>query len=228
MKKERNNDNIFKKSIRNLQIIIKTSISQLISLSVIIIAIIIGIIAVFSIKIPHIEITDESTISFPESYRNFTSIEETYPILERVARELDYVEYVNNWTLKSSINTFPPLTQDIYYELDGRRFYSHMAFYDYYLSRYDQTKDGITNCLDYAVLFYKYARSEGYNVRIIGNDMLGHAFNSVNINGTWVSIEPQAAEIELLVEPYLANHFTDYDPTYDIEIEEKLFFDNFK
>jgi len=59
----------------------------------------------------------------------------------------------------------------------------------------DVNKDGLYNCIDAAVLFYKYYPVRD-KVAIIINvnpktDM-NHLFNAVLINGTWIAIEPQA------------------------------------
>ena len=202
----------------------KMSIIRRICFIVIVFSVIIGIIAIFSIKTPNIIsttdlITDTATKSISNTFRYFTSIEETYQILEKVASELEYIDI---WKPQSTENILY-LTKGNYYELDGRRFYSQMAFIDYLLQKNDQNGDSKINCRDYAELFYKYAQKEGFYVRIIGNSELEHAFNSVNINGTWVSIEPQAAEIGLFVEPYLKNYFSNYDPVFDSIIKGECF-----
>ena len=166
-----------------------------------------------------IRVTANNTTSNSNSYRNFNSIEETYPILERVARELQYSDIP---AMQNSFRRWPALRQGNFYEYDGKRYYSQQALFDYKIqlarswgSRNDQNGDGKINCQDYAELFYKHAKSEGYNVRYVSNSGLNHAFNSVNIIGTWVSIEPQAAEGGLTKRPYLSNSFSNYNSAYD-------------
>ena len=59
----------------------------------------------------------------------------------------------------------------------------------------DVNNDGLINCIDAAVLFYKYFPDKD-NVRIIQNTNkatdMNHLFNSVKIGGAWLTIEPQA------------------------------------
>jgi len=151
---------------------------------------------------------------------NFSSIEETYPILKRVARELDYSDIP---ALQESFKRYDPLLINHYYELDGKKFYSQQDFFNYKIqkaktwgSKNDQNNDGKINCQDYSELFYKYASEAGYHVRYIINSRLNHAFNGVNINGTWVAIEPQAAEDGLNTSPLLSARFPAYNPSYDV------------
>ena len=82
----------------------------------------------------------------------------------------------------------------------------------------DVNRDGLYNCIDAAVLFYKHYPDRS-RVAIILNynpktDM-NHLFNAVLINGKWIAIEPQA---------YAINHRTywmkdvwgyRYDNTYN-------------
>jgi len=59
----------------------------------------------------------------------------------------------------------------------------------------DVNKDGLYNCIDAAVLFYKYYPVRDRVAIIINvNPRTGmnHLFNAVLINGTWIAIEPQA------------------------------------
>jgi hypothetical protein len=157
--------------------------------------------------------------STAKPYRNFSSIRETYPILERVARDLDYSDIQ---ALYNSYKTWKPLPSGYFYTVDGKKFYSQQALLDYKIqkarnwgSRNDQNGDGRINCSDYAELFYKYALEEGYHVRFIINSNLNHAFNGVNINGSWITIEPQAAESGLDRSPLESNRFPDYNSSYD-------------
>jgi hypothetical protein len=59
----------------------------------------------------------------------------------------------------------------------------------------DMTGNGKSNCEDAAILFYMYYPNKK-DVMIYANDNpatgMSHAFNLVNINGTWRGIEPQA------------------------------------
>ena len=60
----------------------------------------------------------------------------------------------------------------------------------------DVNKDGKTNCIDAAVLFYKYyPDKEKVCIEINQNNATGfnHLFNCVLVNGVWRAIEPQAA-----------------------------------
>jgi hypothetical protein len=162
-------------------------------------------------------VIQNNTIAKP--YRNFSSINETYPILEKVARDLEYSDIQ---ALRESHSRYKPLPKNRFYEVDGRKFYSQQAFFDYEIqkatswgSRNDQNGDGEINCMDYAELFYKYALSEGYHVRYISNSNLNHAFNGVNVNGSWITIEPQAAESGLDRSPLVSNRFPNYNPSKD-------------
>ena len=59
----------------------------------------------------------------------------------------------------------------------------------------DVNRDGLYNCIDAAVLFYKYYPVRDKIAIIINvNPKTGmnHLFNAVLINGTWIAIEPQA------------------------------------
>jgi len=59
----------------------------------------------------------------------------------------------------------------------------------------DVNKDGLYNCIDAAVLFYQYYPDRS-KVTIITNvnpnTGMNHLFNAVLINGSWITIEPQA------------------------------------
>ena len=61
----------------------------------------------------------------------------------------------------------------------------------------------------------KYALEEGYHVRYISNSNLNHAFNGVNVNGSWIEIEPQSAESGLNRSPLVSNRFPNYNPAYN-------------
>jgi len=59
----------------------------------------------------------------------------------------------------------------------------------------DVNKDGLYNCIDAAVLFYKYYpdRSKvGIIINVNPKTDFNHLFNAVLINGRWIAIEPQA------------------------------------
>jgi hypothetical protein len=152
--------------------------------------------------------------------RNFSSIEETYPLLRRVAEDLQYSDIE---ALQDSFRKYKPLPANHYYELDGKRFYSNQDLFDYEIqkatewgNKNDQNNDGEINCVDYAELFYKYASDAGYHVRYISNSGLNHAFNQAKIQNEWVSIEPQSAEVGLERRlPLESERFPDYNPMYD-------------
>jgi hypothetical protein len=55
----------------------------------------------------------------------------------------------------------------------------------------DYSGDGLVNCQDAAILFYKYYPDKE-NCGIESNSQMVHAFNVVKINGVWRAIEPQA------------------------------------
>jgi hypothetical protein len=161
-----------------------------------------------------------SNYSSTSSYRNFSSIRETYPILERVARNLQYSDIP---ALYNSARNWEQLPAGHYYERDGYKFYSQPALLEYKIqkaqawgSKNDQNGDGKINCQDYAELFYKYASEAGYHVRYIVNSQLDHAFNAVNVSGYWIAIEPQAAEDDGLDRsPEMSVHWKNYNPSYD-------------
>jgi len=153
-------------------------------------------------------------------YRHFYTIQETYPILTRVARDLDYSDIQ---ALYNSFKNYEPLPKNHYYIEDEKKFYSQQALFDYKIqkakswgNKNDQNGDGEINCMDYAELFYKYASEEGYHVRYISNNRLNHAFNGINVNGSWITIEPQSAESGLERSPLVSARFPDYNPAYDI------------
>jgi hypothetical protein len=153
-------------------------------------------------------------------YRNFSSIEEIYPILRRVARDLEYSDIQ---ALQESHSRYSPLPENHYYAVDGKKFYTQQDLFNYQIqqakswgSKNDQNNDGEINCMDYAELFYKYTLNEGYHVRYMSNDNLNHAFNGVNVNGSWITIEPQAAESGLDRSPLVSKRFPNYNPAYDI------------
>jgi hypothetical protein len=56
----------------------------------------------------------------------------------------------------------------------------------------DVNGDGLTNCIDAAVLFYQYWPGDKDDICIELNDGIWHAFNCVFINGVWRAVEPQA------------------------------------
>jgi hypothetical protein len=61
--------------------------------------------------------------------------------------------------------------------------------------RTDVNRDGLYNCIDAAVLFYKhYPDRSKASIIINVNPKTGmnHLFNAVLINGSWIAIEPQA------------------------------------
>jgi transglutaminase/protease-like cytokinesis protein 3 len=151
--------------------------------------------------------------------RNFSSIQETYPLLRRVAEDLQYSDLK---ALQDSFRKYKPLPTGYYYELYGKKFYSNQDLFDYKIQRAkewgnknDQNNDGEINCEDYAELFYKYASDAGYKVRYIVNSNLNHAFNQVRIQNEWVAIEPQSAEDGLGRLPLESTRFPAYNPMYD-------------
>jgi hypothetical protein len=59
----------------------------------------------------------------------------------------------------------------------------------------DVNSDGLYNCIDAAVLFYKYYPDRNRVAIIINKNQstdMHHLFNAVLINGVWRAIEPQA------------------------------------
>ena len=59
----------------------------------------------------------------------------------------------------------------------------------------DMNRDGLTNCIDAAVTFYKwYPDKNNVCIMLNVNDATGmnHLFNCVRIDGVWIAIEPQA------------------------------------
>jgi hypothetical protein len=154
-----------------------------------------------------------------EISRNLSSIEDTYPLLRKVAEDLQYSDLV---ALQASFSTYRALPAGHFYEIDGKRFYSNQDLFDYKIqkakewgSKNDQNGDGEINCQDYAELFYKYASDAGYPVRYIVNSGLNHAFNQVKIQNEWISIEPQSAETGLNRPPLESVRFPAYNPRYD-------------
>jgi hypothetical protein len=149
-----------------------------------------------------------------------SSIEDIYPLLIRVAEDLQYSDIP---ALQTSFNRYKPLAEGHFYEMDGKRFYSNQELFDFKIqlaqewgSRNDQNGDGVINCEDYAELFFTYASSAGYPVRYITNSSLNHAFNQVKIQNEWISIEPQSAETGLNRPPLESVRFPNYNPAYDV------------
>lgn len=61
--------------------------------------------------------------------------------------------------------------------------------------RTDVNRDGLHNCIDAAVLFYKHYPEKSRVAIIINVNLktgMNHLFNAVLINGSWISVEPQA------------------------------------
>jgi hypothetical protein len=151
--------------------------------------------------------------------RNFSSIGETYPLLRRVAEDLQYSDLE---ALHESFRKWESLPKGHFYELGGKRFYSNQDLFHYEIqkakewgNKNDQNGDGEINCQDYAELFYKYASGAGYHVRYVVNNGLNHAFNQVKIQNEWVAIEPQSAESGLDRLPLVSVRFPGYNPVYD-------------
>jgi hypothetical protein len=65
-----------------------------------------------------------------------------------------------------------------------------------FANKVDVNGDGLTNCIDAAVLFYQYWPGDKDDVCIEVNDNdntdMHHAFNCVKVDGVWRAIEPQA------------------------------------
>jgi hypothetical protein len=161
-----------------------------------------------------------NTSRAPGAPKNLSSIEDLYPLLRRVAENLQYSDLA---ALQDSFSRQGPLPAGHFYEIDGNRFYSNQDLFDYKIkkarewgSRNDQNGDGEINCQDYAELFYKYASEAGYPVRYISNSPLNHAFNQVKIQNEWISIEPQSAETGLTRSPLESVRFPNYNPAYDV------------
>jgi len=59
----------------------------------------------------------------------------------------------------------------------------------------DVNRDGLTNCIDAAVLFYQYYPDKNkvcIELNVNKRTDMNHLFNCVLIDGNWVAIEPQA------------------------------------
>ncbi|WP_461248456.1 hypothetical protein, partial [Treponema sp. R6D11] len=76
--------------------------------------------------------TSSNTGSTHSVTGNFTSIEEIYPILERVANELQYSDIP---ALQKSFNNWKPLSPNSFYEYNGLKFYSQQSLMDYKLQQ---------------------------------------------------------------------------------------------
>ena len=77
----------------------------------------------------------------------------------------------------------------------------------------DVNGDGLMNCIDCAVVFYR-AWPDKSTVRIIHNRPLNHLFNSVYINGRWITVEPQRRDGSMA-------GWTNYDPRWDVNETDK-------
>jgi len=66
--------------------------------------------------------------------------------------------------------------------------------YDIVTKKVDVNGDGLQNCIDASVLFYKYFPDKDrvcIEVNYNPNNGFNHAFNCVKMNGVWRAIEPQ-------------------------------------
>ena len=82
----------------------------------------------------------------------------------------------------------------------------------------DVNRDGLTNCIDAAVTFYKYYPDKSkvcIEINVNPKTGMNHLFNCVYTNGVWKAIEPQS---------YYSNHINylmweawgnEYDNTYN-------------
>jgi predicted transglutaminase-like cysteine proteinase len=129
------------------------------------------------------------------------------PILAEVAKTLEYndVEGIGNWVYSESV-TDAQLGSAIR-EMRNIRTIN------------DQNNDSIINCTDFAILFYKLASGAGFDVKMMANIQLKHAFNAVRrIDGTWETIEPQAGNGGRII---MSNAWKNYDPAYDEEVTDE-------
>jgi len=127
------------------------------------------------------------------------------PILKRVADELEYndINGIENWYDSPNVS-------DAQLGRTMRKFRATPTVND-------QNNDGVINCQDYAILFYKYADKAGFYVRRVSNSnsQLNHRFNAIRRDdGSWEAIEPQAREgggYILMKNAWKGK----YDPSYD-------------
>jgi hypothetical protein len=125
------------------------------------------------------------------------------PILEEISKTLNYndVDGIKNWVFSETIS--------------DSRLGSEIRKMRSIKTVNDQNDDGIINCQDFAILFYKLAVAEGFDVKIMSNSELTHAFNAVRrIDDTWETIEPQAGKGGKII---MKNAWKNYDSTFDEE-----------
>ena len=88
----------------------------------------------------------------------------------------------------------------------------------------DVNRDGKNNCIDAAVLFYKYYPDKNkvcIELNYNPNTGLNHLFNCVFTNGVWKAIEPQAYynnHTNYLMGPVWGN---EYDKKYNKDVTEE-------
>jgi len=88
-------------------------------------------------------------------------------------------------------------------------------------AKVDVNKDGVINCIDAAVLFYKYYPNKNeITIELNYNKATGmnHLFNLVLLNGVWTAIEPQAyvgTKGPILMKQVWESR---YDPAYNKEV----------
>jgi len=129
------------------------------------------------------------------------------PILEKVANTLEYndISGIKNWIFSEDITN-----SELGAEIRKMRNVKTIN---------DQNNDSIINCKDFAILFYKLASEAGFDVKIMSNSKLSHAFNSVRrSDGTWETIEPQAGKGGKII---MKNAWKDYDPSFDKDVTEQ-------
>jgi transposase-like protein len=139
-----------------------------------------------------------------KEYRLVTHItNDLSPILKQVAEMLEYndIEGIKNWIYADDISD-----SRLGFEIKQMRNIKTVN---------DQNGDGKINCMDFAILFYKLATDAGYDVKIMTNKQLIHAFNAIRRdNGTYETIEPQSGKGGRII---MRNAWKDYNPEYDID-----------
>jgi hypothetical protein len=82
----------------------------------------------------------------------------------------------------------------------------------------DVNGDGLNNCIDAAVTFYKYYGDKS-KVQIVHNTNpntgLNHLFNRIWVDGRWVDVEPQTLSGGGMRVEWIENGVQRYDPAYN-------------
>jgi len=144
----------------------------------------------------------QESITVTKEYRPVNHItNELSPILKIIAEELEYndVGGIENWIFAEDISN-SQLGAEI------RRMRNTKT-------ANDQNSDGVINCQDFAILFYKMATEAGYDVKIMSNKKLNHVFNAIRrADGTYETIEPQAGRGGKII---MKKAWNNYNPSFD-------------